>query len=236
MNRVVEGSEQSEVGQMFDRISKRYDLANRVLSLGVDRIWRKKSIAALGNLQNKVLLDVATGTGDMIWIALKKFPSVKPIGLDYAPKMLELAKQRDQSQKVQWILGSADELPFEDFTIDCITISFGIRNVANYQKALDEFYRVLNWNGTVAILEFSLPTNPIWRAIYRTYFHYVLPILGGLISGDRLAYRYLPKSVEAFPYGENFVKLLMEAKFQMIKHTPLTGGIATLYTGKKLNK
>ncbi|MCX7835900.1 MAG: bifunctional demethylmenaquinone methyltransferase/2-methoxy-6-polyprenyl-1,4-benzoquinol methylase UbiE [bacterium] len=233
MNRVAEGSEQTEVGQMFNRISRRYDLANRILSFGIDQCWRRKAISKLGNLQNKSMLDVATGTGDMIWIALKKYPQLQPVGLDYAPQMLQLAKQKDTQNRVHWILGSADDLPLQDNSMDVITISFGIRNVANYQRALQEFYRVLKPNGMLAILEFSMPTNPLWKKIYRFYLFNLLPWIGGIVSGDKKAYHYLPKSVEAFPYGERLVNLMKEASFQEVQQHPLTGGIATLYTAKK---
>lgn len=232
-NRVAEGREQKAVGQMFNRISRRYDIANRILSFGIDQRWRKQTIQSLGNLNNEVLLDVATGTGDMIWMAKKLFPHVKTIGLDYSPQMLDLARKRDVQNQSTWIEGTADELPLDENSISAITITFGIRNVAKYQIALTEFFRVLKPKGKLAILEFSIPTNPLWKRVYLFYFRHILPVIGGWISGDKDAYRYLPNSVERFPYGESFVRILQEAGFSSVQCKALTGGIASLYTAQK---
>ncbi|MDK9698526.1 MAG: bifunctional demethylmenaquinone methyltransferase/2-methoxy-6-polyprenyl-1,4-benzoquinol methylase UbiE [bacterium] len=231
MAKVREGREQEQVGAMFDRISFRYDLANRVLSFGIDQLWRNRAIRSLGSLSGKTLLDVASGTGDMLEIAHRQSRgTAQLIALDYARNMMVYGRKRHQTLPVVWLHGSADTLPFPDQTVDAVTITFGIRNVAAYETALREFHRVLKPGGKLAILEFSMPENILWRTLYGFYFNRILPIVGGGLSGNFDAYRYLPASVQKFPYGAAFNKLLYNAGFSSIHSETLTGGIATLYT------
>ncbi len=233
MANVVEGRAQQAVGEMFNRISRRYDLANRLLSFGIDQLWRHRTLHSLGNLEGKTLLDVATGTGDLLWLSGKLTePPRYRIGLDYSPAMIRYGRTRHPDEKVNWLHGSGDALPLRDNSVDAITIAFGIRNIAEYPTALREFHRVLVSGGKVAILEFSIPANPVWRSVYGFYFHHVLPVVGGVLSGNFDAYRYLPASVDKFPYGERFCEYMRDAGFQEVRGVALTGGIATLYTGR----
>lgn len=231
--RVVEGREQADVGVMFDRIARRYDLANRLLSMGIDQSWRFRALRSLGDLSGKTHLDVACGTGDLLWLSERINHPNHRIGLDYSIGMMQYGKRKHPTAPVEWIHGSADALPLEDGSVDAITIAFGIRNVAKFQTALAEFHRTLSANGRVAVLEFSVPANPVWRFIFGSYFRYILPWLGGLLSGNLDAYRYLPASVAKFPYGGAFCNCLTEAGFRDVQAFPLTGGVATLYTGTK---
>ncbi len=222
---------------MFDRISKRYDLLNRLLSLRQDVTWRKKLILHLPEKQNLNLLDFATGTADVLLTLSRNGKFEKAVGLDMAEKMLELGrlkiKAKNLNQKINLIPGNALHLPVRDRCMDVVTIAFGIRNIPDVQKSLSEMHRVLKEDGRALILEFSLPGNKLVRNLYLLYFRYVLPGLGGLLSGDRNAYGYLNKSVEKFPYGSAFTELLKNAGFKKISYRPLTFGIATIYQADK---
>ncbi len=222
---------------MFDRISKRYDLLNRLLSLRQDVTWRKKLALHLPAKQNLNILDIATGTADVLLTLNRNGQLKKAVGLDMAEKMLELGrlkiKAKNLSGEINLIHGDALFLPVQDNCMDVITIAFGIRNIPNVQKALIEMVRVLKEDGRALILEFSLPGNKLVRHLYLLYFRHFLPGLGGLISGDRNAYGYLNKSVETFPYGKAFAELLKKAGFNKISCRPLTFGIATIYQADK---
>ncbi len=234
MAKVAEGREQEAVGQMFDRISRRYDLANRFLSIGIDQLWRRKTLKSLGDWSGKIHLDVASGTGDLVLMSGRlKHPPAHRIALDYSRNMMLYGQTRYPGEPIEWVQASADALPLQDRSVDIVTIAFGIRNVAKYPEALREFHRVLRPDGKVAVLEFSMPQNPIWHAIYSWYFRNILPRIGGMLSGNFDAYRYLPASVSRFPYGESFANLLTEAGFGKVTFEPLTGGIATLYLAEK---
>ncbi|MBN2414058.1 bifunctional demethylmenaquinone methyltransferase/2-methoxy-6-polyprenyl-1,4-benzoquinol methylase UbiE [candidate division KSB1 bacterium] len=222
---------------MFDRISKRYDLLNRLLSLRQDVTWRKKLALHLPARQNLNLLDIATGTADVLLTLSRNGTLKKGVGLDRAEKMLELGrlkiKAKELNHKINLIPGDALYLPVQDSCMDVVTIAFGIRNMPDVQKSLKEMYRVLKKDGRALILEFSLPGNKFVRYMYLLYFRYILPGLGGLLSGDSNAYGYLNKSVEKFPYGSAFIELLEKAGFNKISYRPLTLGIATIYQADK---
>lgn len=223
---------------MFDRIAHRYDLLNRMLSLGQDVVWRKKVARHLPDQPELHVLDVATGTGDLIIFMQQANAAVKSgIGIDMAEKMLEFGRPKLEkagiSDQFSLKTGNAVAIPFSDNQFDAATISFGIRNVIDVPKALSEMHRVLKKNGRALILEFSLPKNALMRGLYLFYFRNILPRIGGLISGDSFAYRYLNDTVESFPYGEDFCKLMRDAGFRDVKTAPLTFGIATIYQGDK---
>ncbi len=223
---------------MFDRIAHRYDLLNRMLSLGQDVVWRKKVARHLPDQPELHVLDVATGTGDLIIFMQQANAAVKSgIGIDMAEKMLEFGRPKLEkagiSDRFSLKTGNAVAIPFSDNQFDAATISFGIRNVIDVPKALSEMHRVLKKNGRALILEFSLPKNALMRGLYLFYFRNILPRIGGLISGDSFAYRYLNDTVESFPYGEDFCKLMRDAGFRDVKTAPLTFGIATIYQGDK---
>jgi len=187
--------------------------------------------------QNLNILDIATGTADVLLTLNRNGQIKKAVGLDMAEKMLELGrvkiKEKNLSGKINLIPGDGLFLPVRDNSMDVVTIAFGIRNMPDVQKSLIEMHRVLKKDGRALILEFSLPGNKFIRKLYLFYFRYILPGLGGLISGDSRAYGYLNKTVETFPYGQAFTDLLKKAGFNKITYRPLTFGIATLYQADK---
>jgi demethylmenaquinone methyltransferase/2-methoxy-6-polyprenyl-1,4-benzoquinol methylase len=225
------------ISAMFNSIAGSYDLLNHLLSLGIDRRWRKRLIKHLALSAHKKALDVASGTGD-IALALYR-EGVEVTGIDIAQKMLDKAVEK--SSKVAktntplpvFILASADEIPFEDNTFDAVTIGFGIRNFEKREQSLKEIFRVLNPDGQLAILEFASPKNKLWRALYTFYFHNILPVVGKIISKDMSAYTYLPESVSEFPQYEELCGEMKSVGFVMVNFQPLTGGVAVLYTAKK---
>ncbi len=225
---------QEQVSEMFNAISPTYDRVNKILSFGIDRKWRKRLVAQLpsGPL---TLLDVATGTGDQLLPLLESGKVEKAIGIDLAEEMLQLGQKKLESagwgDQVAFRVASATEIPFSENAFDCITMSFGIRNVEG--DCFAELLRVLKPGGKVLILEFSLPKNRFVRKMHLFYLRRILPFVGGLVSGNRNAYRYLNQTIEAFPYGEAFLKRMKSAGFVKNKANPLTFGIATLYVGEK---
>lgn len=228
----------TEVWKMFDRISRRYDLLNRLLSLWQDTIWRKKVGKRLKSSGCVEILDCATGTADIILTACRVNPAMKrACGIDMAQKMLEIGRKKAESSPFSRIIdlvpGDAMEIPFRSGKFDAVTISFGIRNVLDVEHALGEMRRILKPGGKAFILEFSLPSNFLIKKLYLFYFRYVLPLLGSIISGDSYAYRYLNKTVETFPYGSDFCGLMTSAGFKNCRFTPLTFGIASIYEGEK---
>lgn len=227
-----------DVWKMFDRIAYRYDLLNRLLSFGQDVIWRKKVSRHFNDIPDQHVLDLATGTADLLLTVYQKNSCVKTgIGIDLAEKMLDIGRQkirdRNLEDKLSLRIGDAVNIPFPENSFDAVMISFGIRNVVDLKKSLREMYRILNEQGRAIILEFSLPKNQLIRSIYLFYFRKVLPRIGAVISGDTFAYQYLNETVESFPYGDEFCDLMREAGFKQVKATPLTFGIATIYQGDK---
>jgi demethylmenaquinone methyltransferase/2-methoxy-6-polyprenyl-1,4-benzoquinol methylase len=228
----------TEVWRMFDRIARRYDLLNRILSFGQDIRWRKKVADFLSTKDEQYILDLATGTGDQLLFLFKINNRIsRAVGTDLAEKMLDKGRKKVNKQglsnRISLEKGSAEDIRYPDNTFDAVTISFGIRNVVNVSQSLSEIYRVLKPSGKVLILEFSIPQNRLMRKIYLFYFRYILPNLGSVISGDGDAYRYLNQTVETFPYGDNFCHLLVKSGFQKVYMYPMTFGIATIYIGEK---
>ena len=224
------------VQKMFDDISTSYDFLNHFLSLGIDRYWRKKFLKQLPISNNTSILDVATGTGDIGFEIRKKF-SCPIIGLDYSYKMLEVGKQKAkklETKDFKFIQGDAEALPFDDNAFDIITISYGFRNLSNFNNALNEFYRVLKPNGTLGILEFSKSKYKIFSICFNIYFHYILPFIGKLISGSN-AYKYLPESVIEFASRDELLKLMKKSNFNKCYMSDLTFGITTIFIGQKNN-
>ncbi|HRZ42243.1 MAG TPA: bifunctional demethylmenaquinone methyltransferase/2-methoxy-6-polyprenyl-1,4-benzoquinol methylase UbiE [Bacteroidales bacterium] len=224
------------VRQMFNDISERYDLLNHLLSFGIDQRWRKKLVKRLALLHPGEVLDVATGTGDLA-LAVAKVTKARITGTDIAEKMLEIASRkisdRGMAERIRFVHADGESLPFEDHSFDAVTIAFGIRNFENPLAGLHEFYRVLKPGGQVFILEFSMPESRLIRWLYTLYFGRILPKIGRWISKHPQAYTYLPDSVEAFPYGDRFCRMMQEASFQVTESKSLSGGIAMLYTGVK---
>ena len=223
---------------MFDAIAGRYDLLNTVLSGGLDRYWRRRAIRALRFSGRELLLDVCTGTADVAMAAARHQRGAGHIlGVDFAGEMLrhglEKTRQAKLSGRIHLLRGDAMRLPIQDGTVDGATIAFGIRNVQQPPVACRELLRVLRPGGRLAILEFGLPVLPALRPLYLWYFRHILPRIGRAVSRHAAAYSYLPESVGAFPWGEEFAAILREAGFNTVKSQPLTFGIVYLYTGQK---
>jgi demethylmenaquinone methyltransferase/2-methoxy-6-polyprenyl-1,4-benzoquinol methylase len=225
-----------DVSAMFDRIAHRYDFLNTLLSAGTDHRWRRAAIERLASKRPKAILDVAAGTGDMILECLRLKP-LRVAGVDPSGSMLEVAREKLASRSrplpVELVKASAEHIPFPAGTFDAVTCAFGVRNFTQLEDGLAEFFRVLRPGGTALILEFSRPSGIPAERLYRLYFTRILPFVGGLVSGDRRAYQYLPDTVEAFPSGAEFLGYLREAGFTDLHAEPLSYGIATIYTGTK---
>lgn len=231
------GARKKESYKIFDEIAGTYDLLNHTLSMGIDIYWRKKMLKHLPKKDSINALDLATGTGD-VPLTLVADPRVKKItGIDLSKGMVDIGiekvKKKGLDKKIFLMLGDGVNIPSGDAAFDLTTISFGIRNFSDPQKSLHDIHRVLKKDGRVMIMEFSIPTNFIVRNVYFFYFRHLLPFVGNIVSKHKDAYTYLNKSVEDFPYGEEFLKLMRNAGFQDLKMIPLTFGIATLYIGDK---
>jgi demethylmenaquinone methyltransferase/2-methoxy-6-polyprenyl-1,4-benzoquinol methylase len=229
-------SKKEQVEQMFDSIAPRYDFLNHFLSLGIDKLWRKKAIQSLADSNPKFILDVATGTADLAIAALKLNPE-KVIGIDISQLMLDVGKKKirssNLSNKIELVKGDSEALPYADHTFDAVTVAFGVRNFENLDKGLSELYRVLKPGGKLAVLEFSKPRAFPFKQLYYLYFHQILPLWGKWISKNQNAYAYLPESVQHFPDGNAFIDHLTKARFKNNTCKPLTFGICTLYNGLK---
>lgn len=224
------------MARMFDNISPRYDFLNHLLSLGIDKAWRRKAIRLLAPLRPALMLDVATGTGDFALQALSLNP-VKIIGVDISEGMLEMGRRKisrlGKSGLIELKSGDSENLHFEDNKFDAVTVAFGVRNFENLEKGLREIFRVLRPGGMLVVLEFSRPRKFPFRQIYNFYFRLILPKIGQLISKDKSAYTYLPESVEAFPDGEAFEAILKKVGFNDTACRPLTFGISSIYSARK---
>jgi demethylmenaquinone methyltransferase/2-methoxy-6-polyprenyl-1,4-benzoquinol methylase len=220
----------ARVREMFGSIAARYDIANHLLSCGIDFSWRERAARIVTNWHPNSVADLATGTGDLALALQKKLPDAEIAGVDFLPEMLELAKQKGLRQPV---LADAMNLPFGDGSFDCVTIAFGLRNLENCTAALGEMSRVIKSKGHLLVLEFSLPTTPILRALYRFYLHRCLPLLGSSLTGEKNAYDYLGESIEEFPSGDAMCQMMVENGFTSPTFESLTGGIVTIYTATK---
>jgi demethylmenaquinone methyltransferase / 2-methoxy-6-polyprenyl-1,4-benzoquinol methylase len=215
---------------MFGSIAPRYDLANHLLSCGIDFYWRKRAAEIVAGWRPKVVVDLATGTGDLALVLQRKLPEAEIIGADFSEEMLAIAKRKGVRKTM---IADAMRLPFADGSVDCVTVAFGLRNMENYGGALREMSRVLNANGHLLVLEFSLPTMSILRALYRFYLHRCLPLLGSFLTRKKSAYDYLGDSIEQFPNGEAMLRLMESSGFTRASVEPLTGGIVAIYAAQK---
>ena len=229
----------AHVREMFGRIAPRYDLLNHVLSLDIDKLWRRRVAqrfrAVLRDPKTKVL-DLCCGTGDLAFAFRREAPGgAEIIGADFVPEMLVRARAKSAAgaAKIEFVEADALSLPFADAGFDLVSCAFGFRNLANYERGLQEILRVLKPGGAVAILEFAEPRGKIFGALYRFYFRHVLPRLGGLISGNAQAYSYLPSSVRKFPDPRELEIKFAQAGFVGVQYERWTGGIVTLHTGRK---
>jgi demethylmenaquinone methyltransferase/2-methoxy-6-polyprenyl-1,4-benzoquinol methylase len=229
----------AHVREMFGRIAPRYDLLNHLLSLDIDKLWRRRVARRFSAVlldPNASVLDLCCGTGDLAFAFRREAPTgAEIIGSDFVPEMLVRARLKAAAAKarVEFIEADALNLPFAAASFDLVSCAFGFRNLANYECGLREILRVLKPGGAAGILEFAEPPGKVFGALYRFYFRRVLPFLGGMISGNASAYAYLPSSVSAFPSPEALQMQIERAGFVEVQFQRWTGGIVTLHTGRK---
>ncbi len=217
------------VKQLFGSIARRYDLANHLLSGGLDFFWRKRAAEIVKGWSPEIILDLATGSGDLALTLKKACPATTIIGADFCHPMLLQAKAKGVENLV---VADGMQLPFADGTFDALTIAFGLRNMKSWPDALREMSRVLKPNGHVLILDFSVPPPPL-RAVYRLYLHHCLPRIAAILTGEKSAYDYLGDSIEKFPHGEQMRALINSSGLSDATCERLSGGIVSLYTGRK---
>lgn len=231
-----EDSKKVQVAQMFDKISDNYDQMNRIITFGIDKVWRKKVIELATENQPQTLLDVATGTGDLALMAAQQ-SQAKIIGVDLSEGMLAVGRKKIEqlqlSSRISLQVADSEHLPFQDDEFDRVTVAFGVRNFENLDKGLQEINRVLKSGGQLIILETSVPTIPIIKEMYLLHSNYLLPFFGKMFSKDVDAYKYLSKSAKNFPFGVAFNNILLKNGFINVKHLPQTLGVATIYIGEK---
>lgn len=227
--------DKKNIGHLFDGIAGTYDMLNHLLSLNIDKSWRKKTVKMLTPCEN--LLDVAIGTADLSLEIMKQKKAAQIQGLDVSQEMMRIGEEKVRKArlegKVKFQLGSALEMPYEDSSYDAVTCAYGVRNFPDADKGLEEFYRVMKTGGQLAILEFSYPTNKVIRWGYDLFFSHVLPIIGRIISKDKGAYAYLNESVKNFMWGEEMCDHIKAVGFKDVKFRTLTFGITTIYTAIK---
>ena len=229
-----------EVWKMFDKISPKYDFLNHLLTLGLDIYWRNQLIKHLPKTKNLNLIDLATGTGDQLIAIIKKAKQViSALGIDLSLEMIRLGQKKiidkPYGHQITLTEGNATDISLENESVDCVTMSFGIRNVESVDTCLKECHRILTSGGKILILELSVPKNRLVRPFALFYMRYFLPLIGGIISGERRAYKYLNKTIETFPSGDAFCNILKKHDFVKVKAFPLSLGVVNLYTGEKLS-
>ena len=227
-----------KIEQMFNDIAPSYDRLNHLMSLGIDNIWRKKALKEIVDGTQQQILDVACGTGDStIAIAKAMEPGGRVTGIDISAGMMEplmrKAAHEGVHDRIKLLQADALQMPFEADTFHRVTCAFGIRNFEDRKKGLAEFLRVLKPGGRAVILELGIPDKPFIKTLYDIYFRHILPLVGGLISGNRAAYRYLPESVYAFPRPETFCAMMERAGFHNVRHRNFTFGLCRLFIGEK---
>ncbi len=233
-------SKKEQVELMFNRIATRYDLLNDILSFGIENHWKKTLVRLIKPFKPKTILDIATGTGDLLILMSKKLAPDRIVGIDISAQMLEIAKQKvrkklgDLAEKIELYRQDGENLQCQDEAFDLVTCAFGVRNFENLESGLKQIYRVTKTGGIAAILEFSKVKNKLFSRVYTFYFEKILPYLGGLIAKDFRAYKYLPESVKYFPEGQDFIDLVESLGFKSIRTKILTFGIATIYIFKKI--
>lgn len=229
-------AKKEKVQEMFNGIAPKYDLLNHLLSMGIDKSWRRKAMRELEGGRRGTVLDIACGTGDFSIEALRHGVE-RVVGADISENMLAVAREKAREKgledRLEFRYGDSENLDFEDGTFDAVTVAFGVRNFEHLERGLAEMCRVLRPGGKVVVLEFSTPERFPMKQLYRFYFKQILPRVGGLVSGDRKAYEYLPASVFAFPQGDRFLQIMRSCGYRNVAQWRLTFGIASLYTGEK---
>lgn len=229
--------EKKNISKLFDRIAKHYDGINHVLSLNIDRSWRKQAVKRMAFAEH--ILDVAVGTGDLSIEILRQGKAHEIVGIDLSEGMMGIARTKIQKEGLDGQItienGNGQAMRFEDHTFDAVTCAYGLRNFADADEGLREMYRVLKVGGQLIILEFSYPTNRIIRALYDFYFTRIMPLIGKTISKDQSAFIYFCHSVKNFMWGEEMAEHIRQAGFQEVSYLPQTFGISTLYIAKKID-
>lgn len=233
-----ESGKKEEVAKMFDNIAHSYDFLNHFFSLGIDILWRKKAIRILKKENPKLVLDVATGTADFAMEAVRmNLGAERIVGVDISEGMLDVGRKKIKEKRWDSIIelkkGDSENLPFEENTFDAYTVAFGVRNFENLEMGMKEMLRVLKPGALGIVLEFSKPSRFPVKQIFNLYFKRIMPGVGKLVSKDRRAYEYLPESVQAFPDGDHFLDVMRKVGYNDTKKITLTGGIATIYLGRK---
>ena len=222
---------------MFDNIAPHYDFLNHTLSINIDRIWRRRVVKAVAKCQPRRILDVATGTGDLAIEMARKIPNVQVCGVDLSEGMLEVARQKVQARgldaRITLEQGDAEHLKLASASVDVVTVAFGVRNFGDLEAGLREMARTIKPHGKIVILEFSRPKNMLFRKMYESYTYNILPRIGGMISHDKRAYKYLPESVEEFPAPQKFKALMAECGFRNCRAHSQSFGIAQIYIGER---
>jgi demethylmenaquinone methyltransferase / 2-methoxy-6-polyprenyl-1,4-benzoquinol methylase len=230
-------TKKEQVATMFNNISRTYDFLNHFMSLGIDVLWRKMAIRELARNRPEHILDVATGTGDFAFEAIKILKPKKVTGVDISRGMLAIAEEKIRKRGLQDTFevreGDSERLLFEDSTFDAVTVAYGVRNFEDLEKGLTDMLRVLKPGGKAVILEFSKPKHFPVKQLYNFYFHFITPAIGRIFSKDNSAYTYLPESVAAFPDGKAFTAMMARVGYRDTKSRPLAFGICSIYTGIK---
>lgn len=233
-----EQTKKEQVEQMFDNIAPTYDRLNHIMSLNIDRMWRRRVMRIVRRAKAHKIMDVATGTGDLAIAMAKRVDRIQILGVDLSEEMLAVAREKVRKQgleeRIMLEKGDAENLVMvADESVDAVTVAFGVRNFENMEQGLRELYRTIKHGGKLVVLEFSMPKNRLVRWIYRQYAHRLLPYVGGMISKDRRAYTYLPDSVEEFPAPEKFAQILKDVGFSKVRLRRQSFGIAYIYEATK---
>jgi demethylmenaquinone methyltransferase/2-methoxy-6-polyprenyl-1,4-benzoquinol methylase len=219
---------------MFNQLAPTYDLLNTVLSMGLHKVWEQRLVDALPPTATDSCLDLCTGTGALVPRLAKRFKKV--VGADISPQMLAVGRRRWSAiTNCEWVEADAQALPFEADTFDAVTVAYGVRNLPDPGRGLQEMCRVTKAGGALAVLEFGQPRNSLWRGIFSLYSRAIIPLVGGLVSGQRDAYRYLPRTSASFPCGASFEELMRRAGWSVERTESLCGGVAFMYTARKVD-
>lgn len=231
------GDKKSQIRSMFDNIAPTYDRLNHILSMNVDRLWRRRAVKTVTKEAPAAVLDVATGTGDLALALAAALPEARITGVDLSDEMLRVARaktaEQQLSERVVLQQGDAEHLEFADGVFDAVTVAFGVRNFGSIDAGLREMLRVLRPGGVLVVLELATPSNRVFGALYNCYSHFVLPRIGGMVSSDSKAYEYLPASVDEFPVPERFKSMMNDAGFVDCRSRSQSFGIATIFTARK---
>lgn len=231
-------SKKSQVRRMFDTIAPSYDRLNHLLSFNFDRLWRKRLVKMVAAENPNMVVDVATGTGDVALAIARRMPEAKVVGIDLSEGMLAVAKEKSKgeavTERIEWLVGDGEALPTEDGVADVVTVVFGIRNFQNAEAGIAEAFRTLCSGGCYMVMEFTTPRGKIFGALYRFYSKYIMPRVGALVSKDRSAYTYLPESIPEFA-NSGFEQKLTDAGFRVERLRPQMRGIATIFVARKPN-